>query len=89
VVSLLLPVALGGLGRTSPRLIPRNWLVVLLQINARAGSLPSTPLRVFNPLDVLVLVLAAVTFLGLWPALHPVSRIWAGIAVALPGLRQA
>jgi hypothetical protein len=45
-----------------PGLDLRTWLIVLFQINAGIGTLPGDPLRVFNTLDVAVLVLAAVAF---------------------------
>jgi len=70
-------VALPGLGL-------RNWLVVLLELNAGTGGLPVDPLRVLNPLDFAVLVLVGITFLGLQPALRRVSRVWMAIAVAMP-----
>lgn len=62
----------------------RNWLVVLFQMNSGMGSLPSDPLRVRNLLDVAVLALAGLTFLGLWPVLGRRHRIWTAIAIALP-----
>ncbi len=68
-------VALPGLGLG-------NWLVVLFDLNAGIGGLPVDPLRVLNPIDLAVLVLVGVAFLGLGPALG--HRIWIGIASALP-----
>jgi hypothetical protein len=62
----------------------RNWLVVLLQMNSGFGSLPSDPLRVSNLLDVVVLALVGLTFLGLWPIVGRQHRIWTAIAIALP-----
>ena len=62
----------------------RNWLVVLFQVNSGLGSLPSDPLGVRNPLDVVLLALAGLTLLGLWPVLGRQHRIWTGIAIALP-----
>ncbi len=67
-----------------PGLGPRNWLVVLFELNARFSRLPADPLRVLNPLDVAILILAGITFLGLWPTLSQISRVWTGIAIALP-----
>jgi len=68
----------------SPGLGLRNWLVVLFQINAGVGQLPAEPLRVFNPLDVVVLVLVGVTFASLWPKATRVDRILVVIATGLP-----
>jgi hypothetical protein len=62
----------------------RNRLVVLFQINAGVGQLPVEPLRVFNPLDVVVLVLVGVTFASLWPKAATVDRISLVIAAGLP-----
>ncbi len=72
-------VALPGLGL-------RNWLIVLFELNAGVAGLAPDPLRVLNPLDFAVLVLAGITFLGLRPALHNDRRIWTAIGVALPFL---
>jgi hypothetical protein len=70
-------IALPGLGF-------QNWLVVLFKLNAGTGGLPVNPLRVLNPLDLAVLVLVGITFLGLRPALQRVSKAWTAIAVAMP-----
>jgi hypothetical protein len=78
----ILLIGLVGFAGSLPGFGLRNWLVVLFEINAGVGDLPVDPLRVLNVLDVAVLVLVGVTFLGLWPTLH--HRIWMGIAVALP-----
>jgi len=74
---LSLAIPLPGLGL-------RNWLVVLFQINAGAGQLPPDPLRVFNPLDVTILVLVGVAFASLGPALGRVSTILKVVAAGLP-----
>lgn len=84
LVTALLLIGLVGFGVSLPGLGLRNWLVVLFEINGGVGVLPADPLRVFNPLDVAVLVLVGVTFLGLWPALGRVNRTWKAVAVALP-----
>ncbi|HXN03261.1 MAG TPA: hypothetical protein VN895_00375 [Candidatus Acidoferrum sp.] len=78
IAGLLSPVvSLPGLGL-------RSWLVVLFEINAGSGQLPPDVLRVFNPLDVAVLVLVGVAFVSLWPVLRRVSRILTVIAAGLP-----
>ena len=84
LTAAVLLIGLVGFVISSPGLGLRNWLVVLFEINAAAGTLPPDPLRIFNPLDVAVLILVGVTFLGLWPALGRAHRIWMSIAVALP-----
>jgi hypothetical protein len=62
----------------------RNWLVVLFQINAAVGELPPDPLRVFNPLDVTILVLVGVTIARMGHALGRASTILKIIAAGLP-----
>ncbi|MGE5155966.1 MAG: hypothetical protein ACM3JP_00535 [Betaproteobacteria bacterium] len=84
LVALLLLLGLVGLAASSPRLGLRNWLVVLFQVNSGLGSLPSEPLRLINPVDIAILVLVAVAFLGLWRGPGRPHRVWMGIAVALP-----
>ncbi len=82
LLAALLVLSLGGLFFRLPGLGPRNWLVVLFQINAGIPGLPPEPLLVFNPLDIVVLTLAGLTFLGLRPHLR--HMIWTGLAIALP-----
>lgn len=84
LVALLLLVGLVGLAVPLPGLGIRNWLVVLLQINSGLDGLPPDPLRVFNPLDIAVLVLVGVTFLGTWPGPGRPHKVWVVIATALP-----
>ncbi|MEW6184025.1 MAG: hypothetical protein AB1500_12775, partial [Bacillota bacterium] len=52
--------------------------------NAGFGGLPADPLRILNSLDIVILVLAGITFLGFRPTLGRINGIWTGIAVALP-----
>lgn len=67
-----------------PGLGLRNWLVVLIELNAGTGSLPADPLRVLNPIDFAVLVLVGITFLGLPPGVWRQRRAWWIVAVVLP-----
>ena len=78
----ILLVGLAGLAIQQQGLGVKNWLIVLFQINS--GSLPFDTLRIFNPLDVAVLALVGLTFLGLWPTLGRPHRIWTGIAIGMP-----
>ncbi len=82
VASLI--VGMLGLVIPLPGLGLRNWLVVLFQINAGAGQLPPDPLRVFNPLDVTILVTVGVTIASLGRALGRVSTVLRIIAAGLP-----
>jgi hypothetical protein len=80
----LLLVGIAALVLGLPGLELRTWLVVLFQINAGIGTLPADPLRVFNPLDVVLLVLTAAAILGIWQMLPRVSRAWLYLSVGLP-----
>src|SRR6266511_1277169 len=80
----LLLVGIAALVLGLPGLKLRTWLVVLLQITAGIGTLPAGPLRVFNPLDVVLLVLTAAAILGIWQMLPRVSRAWLYLSVGLP-----
>jgi hypothetical protein len=84
IVALLLLLGVVGLAISSSGLGPRNWLIVLFQINSGVGSLPTQPLRVFNGLDVAILILVALTFSGLWPGPGRRHPVWAAVAVAVP-----
>ena len=86
LVAVLLLLGLAGLAISLPRLGIRNWLVVIFQLNAGIGDFTTDPLRVFNPLDVVALVLVGVTFLSLWPGPGRPHRRWMTVAVALPFL---
>lgn len=80
----LLILGIVGLYFGSPGLGLRNWIVLLFQINSGIGFVPYSTLRIFNPLDVVILVLVALTFLGLWPGPGRSHRIWLSLAIALP-----
>lgn len=62
----------------------RNWLVVIFEVASGRLSLSSNQLAVINPLDVVVLVLVGLAFLGTWPVLGRRHKVWLSIAVALP-----
>jgi hypothetical protein len=84
LVAVMLLIGLAGLAVSLAGLGLRNWLVILFEINASVGSLPADPLHMFNPIDIVALVLVGVAFLGLWPVLGRINKIWMTIAVALP-----
>jgi hypothetical protein len=62
----------------------QNWLLVLRGIHVGDARLTFDALRGVRAVDLAALVLAAVTFLGMRPALGAANRVWVGIAVALP-----
>ncbi len=84
LVAAMLLLGLLGLAVPLDGLGLRNWLIILFQINAGAGQVPADPLRVFNPLDVAILVLGGVAFIGLGCSLGRVRRLWMAIGAALP-----
>lgn len=84
LTAVLLLLGLVGLTIQQSTLGLRNWLIVLWQMNSGSGSLAPDPLRIVNPLDIAILVLVGLTFLGMWPVLGREHRFWTGVAVALP-----
>lgn len=78
----LLVVGMVGLVAAARPLRP--WLAVLFGINAGVGSVSMASLRVVNAIDVAVLALAALTFMGLWPGPSKPHKFWMGLAIALP-----
>lgn len=83
-VALLLLLGVVGLAVSSSGLGLRNWLVVLFQVNSGVGSLPTEPFRVFNGLDIAILILVALAFFGLSSSLSRSRRVWTAIAVTVP-----
>lgn len=61
-----------------------NWLVVLFKLNAGFDEVQFDQLYGLNPLDIAIMVLVAMVFLGLYIALRRISRIWSFIAAVLP-----
>jgi hypothetical protein len=62
----------------------RNGLLVLRAIHAGDAGPTFDALRGVRAVDLAVLFLAGVTFLGMRPALGAANRVWVGIAIALP-----
>ncbi len=83
VIALLL-TGIIGLAIALPGLGLKNWLVVLFGINAGVGEVSYNSLSILNPLDIVVLVLTGLTFVGFWPGLGKAHKVWNSIAVALP-----
>lgn len=77
-----LVVGIVGLVRRASRVRP--WLAVMFGINAGVGDVSQASLRVINPVDVGLLLLAGITFMGFWPGPGG-SQAWVtGLAIALP-----
>ena len=67
-------------------LIQDNWLVMIFKVHAGMGENQIDKLQVFNTLDLVILALVAVMYLGLTLALHTTSKIWSMIALVQPFL---
>ena len=81
VVSALQP----GTVDNWPALIQNNWLVVLFKLNAGFSGVHLGMLDL-NLLDSILMVLACIALLGLYPICRQISKTWAAIAVAQPFL---
>jgi hypothetical protein len=77
-----LGVGIVGLLVTSPVLQP--WLAVLFGINTALAGMSLDSLSVINAIDITVLFLAAIAFVGFWPGPGKPHRIWMGLAILLP-----
>jgi hypothetical protein len=75
-------IGFGGLTTRASALRP--WLAVLFGINAGIGDVSHDSLRVINAIDVALLLLACVTFIGVWPGPGGSYVAWMALAVALP-----
>lgn len=62
----------------------RPWLTVLFSMNA--GRIPRDALRGVRPVDVALLLLAAVAYAGVWPGPGVAHDVWMTIAIAQPAL---
>jgi hypothetical protein len=98
IVGILFLIALIGLiaarlqpGTTSGwlNLLQNNWLIVLYKLNAGIEGVQFDLLHGLNPLDLTIMALVAMIFLGLYAALKRTGKIWPIIAVVLPFLGTA
>jgi hypothetical protein len=62
----------------------RPWLAALFGINAAVGGLSLASLRLVNPIDIALLALSCVAFLGFWPGPGKAHKVWMGLAILLP-----
>ena len=67
-------------------LFQNNWLVLLFKLNAGFNGVQSDLLYGLNPLDIVIMALVAMLYLGLYAALRATSKIWSFIAVVQPFL---
>jgi hypothetical protein len=61
-----------------------NWLAVIFQLHAGVGGVHIDLLYGLNVLDIAILALVGVMYLGLYAALRTSSNIWSAIALAQP-----
>jgi hypothetical protein len=66
-----------------------NWLVIIFKLHAGVAGFQVDKLQVFNFLDLAILALVAIMYLGLYAALHATSKIWSIIALIQPFLGMA
>jgi len=62
----------------------RPWLAVLFGIDAGMGGVSMESLRAILPVDIMLLVLTATTFVGFWPGPGMPRRSWMALAIVLP-----
>jgi hypothetical protein len=67
-------------------LFGNNWLILLFTLHAGVNGVQLDRLYVLNLLDIVIMVLVATLFLGLYVALRRASKIWSIIALAQPFL---
>jgi hypothetical protein len=77
-------LCLGILGLIIATPALRPWLAVLSGINAELGEMSLESLNGINPIDIVVLALAATTFAGFWPGPGRPHKLWMGLAILLP-----
>jgi len=82
LAAVTLLVGIAGMVRRSHR--GRPWLVVLFGINAGYGDVSPDTLRAVQPVDVLLLLLAGVTYIGFWPGPGASQAVWMSLAIAQP-----
>jgi hypothetical protein len=62
----------------------RSWLLLIRGVHSGEAGITFDALRRVRAVDIAVLVLAGVTFLGMRPALGAPNRVWVAIAAATP-----
>lgn len=67
-------------------LFQNNWLVLIFKLHAGFGGVQADLLHVLNLLDLAILALVGMLYLGLYAIFRRTSKIWSFIALALPFL---
>ncbi len=84
VFSLTVTVLQPGAANGWLSVLEDNWLVVIFKLHAGFSGVQSDLLHVLNFLDIAILALVGVMYLGLYAALRKTSRIWSIIAAIQP-----
>ena len=65
-------------------LLQHNWLVVIFKLHAGFREVQPSLLSRVNLLDLVILVLTAAMYVGLYTALRNTSKVWSCMALAQP-----
>lgn len=82
-ISLIIPIVIPETINGYLMLIQNNWLIVLFKLNVFPSEAYLKLLNL-NLLDSIILILAGITFLGLYTTFRPISKTWTIIALAQP-----
>jgi hypothetical protein len=82
LVALTLLAGIAGFATHNKRVRP--WLAVLFGINAGKGHVSRDTLRAVQPIDIMLLLLAGVTYAAFWPGPGTEHMVWMILAIAQP-----
>ncbi len=86
VLDLIIPGFQPGTANGWLSLFQDNWLVVIFKLHAGFRGVQSNQLYNLNFLDIAIMALVGVVYLGLYAALRRAGKIWSIIALAQPFL---
>ena len=86
VLDLIIPGFQPGTANGWSSLFQDNWLVVIFKLHAGFRGVQSDQLYNLNFLDIAIMALVGVVYLGLYAALRRAGKIWSIIALAQPFL---
>lgn len=82
LVAATLLTGIAGFATHNSRVRP--WLAVLFGINAGKGHVSRDTLRAVQPIDIMLLLLAGVTFTAFWPVSGTDHVVWMTLAIVQP-----
>jgi hypothetical protein len=88
-VELIITALLPGAINNWLSLLQDNWLIVIFKLHAGFSGVQSNLLYRLNILDIIILALLAILYIGLYIALRRTSKVWSVIALAQPFLGMA